>query len=143
VLQLEDALPYPPSGSLRIMRGALKVSMRDIIQRASTPWHGTTLPHPTLSTNSLYMPIARVPSPCSPPPPLTTGWEININDGQILHDNLPMHSSHHCPCHCHSYFYPIHPPHPPLPLVCIFEHCSLFCPNSWSHFHLLSTWKWQ
>ena len=35
-LQLEDAPPTPPSGSSRIMRGTLEVSIRDIIQRASS-----------------------------------------------------------------------------------------------------------
>ncbi|KAL7549935.1 hypothetical protein ACHAWF_013190, partial [Thalassiosira exigua] len=35
-LQLEDAPPTPPSGSSRIMRGTLEVSVRDIIQRASS-----------------------------------------------------------------------------------------------------------
>ncbi|KAL3764311.1 hypothetical protein ACHAWU_004123 [Discostella pseudostelligera] len=35
-MQLEDAPPTPPSGSSRIMRGTLEVSIRDIIQRASS-----------------------------------------------------------------------------------------------------------
>ncbi|KAL9183423.1 hypothetical protein ACHAXT_004279 [Thalassiosira profunda] len=35
-LQLDDAPPTPPSGSSRIMRGSLEISMRDIIQRASS-----------------------------------------------------------------------------------------------------------
>lgn len=35
-LQLDDAPPTPPSGSSRIMRGTLEVSIRDIIQRASS-----------------------------------------------------------------------------------------------------------
>jgi len=35
-LQLKDAPPTPPSGSSRIMRGTLTVSVRDIIQRASS-----------------------------------------------------------------------------------------------------------
>eukprot|EP00804_Cyclotella_cryptica_P027384 CCRYP_008827-RA/>CCRYP_008827-RA protein AED:0.00 eAED:0.00 QI:155/1/1/1/0/0/2/1130/434 len=35
-LQLEDAPPTPPSGSSRIMRGTLEVSVRDLIQRASS-----------------------------------------------------------------------------------------------------------
>ncbi len=35
-MQLEDAPPTPPSGSSRIMRGTLEVSVRDIIQRASS-----------------------------------------------------------------------------------------------------------
>ena len=35
-LQLEDAPPTPPSGSSRIMKGTLEVSVRDIIQRASS-----------------------------------------------------------------------------------------------------------
>ncbi len=103
-----------------------------------SPWHGTNSPCPTLLTNPPYMPITRVPSPRSPSPP--PHWlDINISDGQILHDSLPMHSSRHCPCHCRSYLYPILLPHPPPPPhVCIFEYCSLFCPTSWSHFHLLS-----
>ncbi|KAL7501462.1 hypothetical protein ACHAWT_010431 [Skeletonema menzelii] len=35
-LQLDDAPPTPPSGSSRIMRGTLEVSIRDIIQKASS-----------------------------------------------------------------------------------------------------------
>jgi len=35
-LQLEDAPPTPPSGSSRIMRGTLEISVKDIIQRASS-----------------------------------------------------------------------------------------------------------
>ncbi|KAL7538991.1 hypothetical protein ACHAXR_008965 [Thalassiosira sp. AJA248-18] len=35
-LQLEDAPPTPPSGSSRIMRGTLEISMKDIVQRASS-----------------------------------------------------------------------------------------------------------
>eukprot|EP00970_Alexandrium_tamarense_P005057 scaffold825_cov196-Alexandrium_tamarense.AAC.2 len=36
VLQLEDAPPTPPSGSSRIMRGTWEISVRDLIQRASS-----------------------------------------------------------------------------------------------------------
>ena len=35
-LQLEDAPPTPPSGSSRIMRGTLEVSVRDLINKASS-----------------------------------------------------------------------------------------------------------
>ena len=35
-LQLEDAPPTPPSGSSRIMRGTLEISVKDIIQKASS-----------------------------------------------------------------------------------------------------------
>lgn len=35
-MQLDDAPPTPPSGSSRIMRGTFEVSVRDIIQRASS-----------------------------------------------------------------------------------------------------------
>ena len=35
-LQLNDAPPTPPSGSSRIMRGTFEVSIRDLIQRASS-----------------------------------------------------------------------------------------------------------
>jgi len=35
-LQLEDAPPTPPSGSSRIMRGTLEISVKEIIQRASS-----------------------------------------------------------------------------------------------------------
>lgn len=35
-LQLDDAPPTPPSGSSRIMRGTLEVSIRDILQKASS-----------------------------------------------------------------------------------------------------------
>jgi MFS family permease len=35
-LQLDDAPPTPPSGSSRIMRGTFEVSVRDLIQRASS-----------------------------------------------------------------------------------------------------------
>ena len=35
-LQLDDAPPTPPSGSSRIMKGTLEISIRDIVQRASS-----------------------------------------------------------------------------------------------------------
>lgn len=35
-LQLEDAPPTPPSGSSRIMRGTFEVSVRDLLQKASS-----------------------------------------------------------------------------------------------------------